>query len=264
MTKQIRALTRGLIVVKAINDADGPVGLQDLHRLTGIDKATLLRILATLEEQSWVYRGLSDGLYYLSYMLHDLGQHVGVYNAIAQAAAPVLDRLRQRFELPSDVSVYNGERMVLIETSRRGATFVPNYQLLRYRPSMLRSAIGRVYFSYCDERRRRAILERLRATATGAELVLANNETWLEEMIAGVRADGYALRDRALPLSQGETEKVAAVAVPVRVKDEIQACVNVLWPMSRFDEEEGVARFLPALKDAAEELAALFLERGIY
>lgn len=264
MTKQIRALTRGLIVVKAINDAKGPLGLQDLHRRTGIDKATLLRILATLEAQNWVYRGMSDNLYYLSYLMHDLGMHVGVYNAIAEASAPVLERLQQCFPWPSDICVYNGDRMAVIETSRRHAAFVPNYRLPRYRPPMLRSAVGRVYFAYSDERRRRTILEHLRGTATGGELALANDEPRLAELIATVLAQGYALRDEVLNQFAGETEKVGAIAVPVLVKEEIQACVNILWPVSVLSETDAVTHFLPALQQAAGELAVLFLEHGIY
>lgn len=56
MTKQIRALARGLAIVNAIDRASGPISLGELHHVTGIDRATILRILATLEQEGWVRR----------------------------------------------------------------------------------------------------------------------------------------------------------------------------------------------------------------
>ncbi|WP_302140078.1 helix-turn-helix domain-containing protein [Halomonas alkalicola] len=73
MSKTIQALARGLKVVNVIDAEDAPVSLKDLHEATGIDKATILRILATLESEGWVYRGIGDNRYRLTYKLHDLG-----------------------------------------------------------------------------------------------------------------------------------------------------------------------------------------------
>src|SRR5262249_31927489 len=65
MTKTIRCLERGLQVLRALN-ATPISSLRDVHRLTGIPKPTLLRILLTLEQSGAVSRRLADGRYRIS------------------------------------------------------------------------------------------------------------------------------------------------------------------------------------------------------
>ena len=52
--KSIRALERGLDVLQALQT--GPAGLKTLHEITGLPKATLLRILRTLTERNLIWR----------------------------------------------------------------------------------------------------------------------------------------------------------------------------------------------------------------
>ena len=60
--KSIRALERGLDVLQALQTGPG-AGLKDLHEITGLSKATLLRILRTLMERNLVWRRMADGAY---------------------------------------------------------------------------------------------------------------------------------------------------------------------------------------------------------
>lgn len=69
MVKSIESLARGLQVVDAIRQ-HAPASLATLHQSTGISKATLLRILKTLQEAGWVYRALGDATYRLSFSLN--------------------------------------------------------------------------------------------------------------------------------------------------------------------------------------------------
>ena len=60
--KSIRALERGLDVLQALRTGQG-AGLKDLHEITGLPKATLLRILRTLIERNLVWQRIADGAY---------------------------------------------------------------------------------------------------------------------------------------------------------------------------------------------------------
>ena len=60
--KSIRALERGLDVLQALQTGPG-AGLKDLHEITGLPKATLLRILRTLGERNLVWQRMADGAY---------------------------------------------------------------------------------------------------------------------------------------------------------------------------------------------------------
>lgn len=265
MTKQIRALARGLAVVNAIDSASGPVSLGELHHATGIDRATILRILATLEQEGWVYRGMGDKRYRLTYRLHDLGEHVSVHDAIAQVAAPFLERLQEALVWPSDIAIYDGQGMAIVETSRRRTAIVLNREVVGYRPSMLKSAMGRAYLGFCDERRLDAILARLRQQG-GEEGRLAGDVAYIRRLRERVQRLGYAQRDPSLfPLPSASEEEFDAIAVPVVVMGDVQACLSLVWVKSAHAEEEDVeARFAAKLSESATALAAAFEAHQLY
>ncbi|NIL96732.1 MAG: helix-turn-helix domain-containing protein, partial [Planctomycetales bacterium] len=50
----------------------GGLALKDLHRKTGIPKASLLRILRTLEEKGMIWQRMADGAYVPSFSLSEL------------------------------------------------------------------------------------------------------------------------------------------------------------------------------------------------
>ncbi len=262
MVQRIRALARGLQVVNAISDAEAPLGLAELHRATGIDKATLLRILATLEDEGWVYRGMGDQRYRLRCHIQTLGDSLDVHDTIAEIAAPVLDELQRELIWPSDIAVYDGEGMAIIETSRRRSPLIPNRQLLGYQPAMLLSGIGRVYLAYSDARRREQILERIRRRG-GYQAELASDRRYVKELIETVLEAGYALRDPTLGHFEAE-EEVTGMAVPILAQGEVQASLSLVWLSALQAPHEAIPRFHRRLRQAAEELSTRFLEQGIY
>nr|WP_067292076.1 helix-turn-helix domain-containing protein [Marinobacterium profundum] len=264
MTKQIRALARGLTVVNAINAAPGPVSLGDLHKATGIDRATLLRILATLDQEGWIFRGMGDRLYRLAYKLHELGEQVHIHDAIAQIAAPVLEQLQQELHWPCDISVFDGEGMAIIETSRSRSPFVLNREVIGYRPSMLKSAIGRAYLAYCDPRRRESILRRARSQ-DNEEGRLAADSAYIERTLQDVRNRGFGMRDSSLMSLPADTlEEFSAMALPIIVQDDIQACLSFVWMKSAYTSPGIEDAFYQQLKPRADTLAELFEENGLY
>ena len=58
--KTIRALDRGLEVL-AFLQAARAASLHDMHLATGLPKATLIRIVATLEQRGLIWQRIADG-----------------------------------------------------------------------------------------------------------------------------------------------------------------------------------------------------------
>src|SRR5262245_3845871 len=113
----MRGLERGLRVVEALESH--PISsLHDLHLATGIPKPSLLRVLQTLERFHLVSRRLGDGRYRASTNLTRRPRRNAKQERVAEAAAPVLDRLCQRISWPSDLFVPAGDHLLLVETSR--------------------------------------------------------------------------------------------------------------------------------------------------
>src|SRR3954469_3687134 len=118
----IRGLQRGLQVMQVLQTSS-IASLNDIHRATHISKPSLLRILKTLEQAGIVSRRLADGHYRLS-AFNRVNRKPDAYDRVAEAAAPVLDRLCQKVKWPSDLLVPAGNHMERRETSRALSPFV--------------------------------------------------------------------------------------------------------------------------------------------
>ena len=115
--KSIRSLERGLHVLRALQEQ--PISsLHVIHHLTRIPKPSLLRILYTLEQAGVVSRRLADGHYRISANQSHLTRKPDRYDRVAEAAAPVLDRLCRKISWPSDLMVPAGDHMEIRESSR--------------------------------------------------------------------------------------------------------------------------------------------------
>ncbi len=90
--KTIRVLERAIAAIRAIDD--GNKTLRDIHLATGIDKATLLRILQTFQNEGVLRRSMFDN----SYQRLPFGSGAGVYTeklmAYAEIATPFLQALQ--------------------------------------------------------------------------------------------------------------------------------------------------------------------------
>ena len=110
----IKSLERGLRVLRALHEC--PISsLHDLHEQTRISKPALLRILLTLQQSGMVSRRLADGRYRISANLSHLVRKRDRYDIVAEAAAPVLDRLCQQVSWPSDLMVPSGDHLEIQE-----------------------------------------------------------------------------------------------------------------------------------------------------
>ncbi|GGK67069.1 helix-turn-helix domain-containing protein [Amphritea balenae] len=256
MENLIRALSRGLHVIEYLQ-SHPPVSLAELHKGTDLPKVTLLRMLHTLQEEGWVYRGIGDDRYRLSYHLHHIGDNLMAVDALAEAAGPILDGLQADVLWPSDMAIRKGLVMAIVETTRKKQVVVVNRDSMGVEPEILRSAVGHAYFSFCSDTEREEILERL-MLQKGEQGRLAQDKEWIEQMVGIVRKRGYGLRDAAAwPAPAGA---LGGLAVPVFVEERVKACINIVWPEGAVTTEQVEEIYFPRLRAAADELTAVLQE----
>lgn len=265
MSKLIRSVTRALSVIEAFNAHDGVLSLNQLHQITQLDRATILRILATLTDAGWVYRGLGDQCYRLSYQLHELGARIPIHNSLAEIAAPVLEALQREVHWPSDLAIYNGKGIEIVETTRRHSPLFLSHGFIGYQPHMLQSAVGRAYLAWSHPKDQAVILNRLRQGGE-PDATLAKDEEWVREILQATRDKGYAERDSRYigGPEDNDTYPVQVAAIPIMVLGEVQATICVLWLDAFVQPGEVENILLPKLRNAADEIAQLALEHELY
>ncbi|MBR9829926.1 MAG: helix-turn-helix domain-containing protein [Oceanospirillales bacterium] len=261
MVKSIESLARGLHVVEAIR-LHAPASLALLHQHTGFSKATLLRILKTLQEAGWVYRALGDSRYRLSFTASRKMPENDPGEQLAELAAPIIQELQSRLRWPVDIAMRDELAMKIVETTRLHSVFILNRQVMGYRPPFLFSGNGRAYLAFCPEEERRSIIAGLKA-GKGKEGRLACDSVWLQQLLDVTRHQGYGVRESSyFGVGTTEGEQVEAIAVPVFQGESVRATLALSWPQGAISQPELHQHYYPLLRAAADRLAEQLHQQG--
>ena len=129
--KSIRALERGLEVLRLLNQYEGR-SLQALHEASGLPKATLLRILHTLEQSGLAWRAIYDGEWRCSVSLAAAERMSERAPRLAEAAAPHLAALQRKGKRVTVVSTMaTPTPMISDELRRQADAFVDVADLIK-------------------------------------------------------------------------------------------------------------------------------------
>jgi IclR family mhp operon transcriptional activator len=263
--KSIASLSRGLKVLQLMQ-VTGAASLNDLHRLTGYPKATLLRILRTLWEQGMIWKRIHDGYYIASYSLAELATRTDRDTRLVELASPHLARLTEEVLWPSILAVPRLTHMELLETNVPRSYFneIP-LGPLGFQINMLRSAAGRAYIAHCDPASRAATLEALRKGGRKGDRY-ASSETFIQHMVAQTRADGFGLRDPDFG-GHYDADRIEvddgrdSLAVPIYAGGQVLATLNVTWSMRALSRAQAVERLVEPLLRTAGNISTALVEK---
>jgi IclR family mhp operon transcriptional activator len=263
----IQGLQRGLQVMQVLQTSS-IASLHDIHCATHISKPSLLRILNTLEHAGVVSRRLADGHYRLSAFARAARKR-DAHERVAEAAAPVLDRLCQKVKWPSDLFVPAGDHMERRETSRALSPFIIHSPFhaprqIGAKVNWLLTGVGRAYLVYCPARERERILEKLRRSEKPEDR-LARDPRRLEPIFAETRRRGFGVRDPSYvgahygspPVDDG----LAGMAIPLQDGAHVYGSINILWIKAAFTVDEFAARHLADLRAAGREIVTALKKR---
>lgn len=259
--KSIESLRRGIEVLEAIRRSAG-LSLHALHCSTALPKASLLRILKTLEEAGVVQRRIADGLYLPRAGGPPMDETQRGRLRLTELAAPCLRALHARLPWPSDLAVRDGTRMLVLESNRALSRLSVNRRSVGFHPDMLLSAMGRAYVAFCPDDEREALLAELLGGAQQAGR--AHRREQVERVILASRRQGYGLRDPChLGPDADMAERFCAIAVPVRAGGGVAACLSCVWLSEVTTEERIVAQYLEPLQAAAAQIGARLEAAGV-
>jgi IclR family mhp operon transcriptional activator len=257
--KTIRALSRGLDVLGHIQ-ASGGLSLADIHRRTGLPKATLLRILLTLQDGGLIWQRIVDDAWLSSYTPHERARQLDDVAYLLEVASPILADMTRRVDWPSILAVPRLDHMEVIETNSPRSYFhhIP-LGPVGFQINMLLSATGRAYLGFCPEAERAAALARLRRSERPGD-ALARNEAWVERTLAATRQQGFGARsprfggDFDRPRSEWDDGR-NSIAVPILLNGRVPGVINLTWIKKVATARQVVEAHLPTLKAAAAAIA---------
>jgi IclR family transcriptional regulator, mhp operon transcriptional activator len=250
--KHVQALSRGLSVLRALNDAEGGWGsVRELADTTSLNRSTVRRLLETLQTEGLVRRSDSDDSYRLSRDVLTLSKGFTEDEWIARAASLVLGELLQKVVWPSDLLTLQGDTLLIRESTHRFSPLSFHGNMVRERLPLLSTAAGRAYLAFCPKEEREALLEGLLKKPEALPLGLDSPKA-IVRMLDKVRSQGYGV-------NVGEwidEQHVAAIAAPIFHRDKVAACLNIIMLKKAVTLETAIESYLPALKDAVAKIEA--------
>lgn len=251
--KQVISLSRGLEILRAVNH-EGRSTVGSLHRATGLDKPTIVRLLETLEQQGYLFRRPGETYYEPAGKVRQLSSGYSKHEEVGRKATPVLNEFRDVIGWPTNLAIYDGDAMVMAETIRplRGMAVV---RQPGYRFPLLRTSPGLAYFAHLEEEQRREILDRLASEPDPAGWNRPGcSEAELNEKLDLIRAQGYALADRDY-IAAVFDDNMWAMSVPINGECELHGAVGVMVLSQVLDEEDGIPQLIDPIRRLAARIA---------
>ena len=151
--KPVVALARGIDVLRVVNDQrSATVG--SIHKATGLDKATIVRMLETLEHEGYVMRIAGHAAYAPTGRTLLLSQGYDRHLWIGSVAEPILQDVREEVGWPVDFALFDQDAMIISQTAQdRGSVFFVR-RPPGYRAPVLITSLGLAYLAFCNEKDR--------------------------------------------------------------------------------------------------------------
>lgn len=228
MSKSIRAVERALDVLTCFTSRSPELTMTQISEMTGINKSTVHRLLATLEGKRFVERDASSGIYRPGVCLLHLAFLTLDHNNLRRLVAPFLSDLSSQYRENINLSVLDDVDVVyidVIESQQRVKLAAVAGQRL---PAFC-TASGKAILAFVPEEHVRRILERGMPRYTSKTIY--TEEAFMENM-RQAREQGFAI-------SEEEFEnEIDAVAAPIfNSSGKPIASVSVAGPSYRLTRE---------------------------
>lgn len=205
----IRSVTRALKLLALVN-TQYAVSLHDLHRMSGLPKPTVFRILTTLQAEGYVELEGRQGVYRVAAKVCELSAGYSEAAMLVDLCRPLLLAATQRIKWPLGLGVLDELEMAVRFSTMPHSPMAVESSTQGHRHSLLRSAMGAAYLAFCPDEERRLLLDlALEEAGPGADAAR------IHKRIEATRRRGYGLR---LPAKAGES---ATAALPIRHADRV-------------------------------------------
>ena len=239
----MRTVEKALRLLDFFSDKRPEIGLSELAKLSGIDKATVLRMLSDMAECGFVEQKTDDKKWRLGAGVLRLARLREVAQPVTRVLTPILERLAEQTGETAHASLISGRDLANIgvaEPARANRVHIePGLTL-----PLHATASGFAVTAFLRPEQREAVFARKLAAVTG------QTPTSREDLTARIeqaRARGYSVADQTFE------DEVYGLAMPIFGPDGF-ACgaLAVATPASRVTEALE-AQIIAALAPAARE-----------
>lgn len=249
--REVRGLSRGLAVLRALNALPGGIGgVSELAQATGLHRTTVKRLLETLRAEGLVHHKDEGTSYALGFEVRRLSEGYVAADWIDQVAAPAMRAHLRALSWPSDLATPDAGFMIVRESTHRASLLSQHRATIGIRIPMLVSSLGRAWLTWCADEEREATLSLLRERpdAVGE---MARDAAYVKRVLRETRKRGYAT-NRGEWLSEAS---VTAIGFPIRVGEHAIAAINLVLQKGVVSDRDIATKYVPRLRSLADEIS---------
>lgn len=245
----LEVLARGLRTLMTFNAEHRSLTLSELSQATDLSRATVRRILYTLESLGYV---TAEGRQFkLTPKVLGLAGAYLTSNDIASIMQPVVTRVTEEVNEACSAAVLDEADAVMIARASPPRIISVGLQL-GFRLPAYCTAVGRVLLAGLSDDDLRRMLDSIVTRRLTSETVI--DKSLLLEKVLAVREDGYSLVDQEVE------EGFRSIAVPVLNTPRSTMCaLHIGVPTHRAPMKRLTSEFLPLLIREASGVLPLFL-----
>jgi DNA-binding IclR family transcriptional regulator len=246
VARSVQVLRRAAKILSSFNHDHPERGVTELAQLLDLPKATVHRILYTLELDGLVQQNANNGKYHLGFQLVKLGLLALERIDLRKEALPFLEGLLEDCQETVDLAVFDDGQMFYLEVLESPQPVKISATAGRPLPAHC-TASGKAYLAYASEKDLETVVR------IGLEAYTPNSIREGEVL----REDLRLTRERGYSISQEEYEQgISAVAAPVMDNSEQPiAVIAIAGPTYRLSPER-LAELGRAARDTARELSS--------
>ncbi|TCT03590.1 DNA-binding transcriptional regulator [Aquabacter spiritensis] len=219
-----------------------------LHKMSGLPKSTIVRLLETLAGAGYVVKDAAGKGYRVTSAVNALS--CGYHGAplVVEAARPWAQTLTVQLRWPVAIAVLDENAALVAYTTCADSPMSPYQGILHHRLGLLSKALGRAYLAFCPLKERRLILDIL-ARAPHPDSHIDSSEGEVESMLDAVARQGFAARGPS-----GERTPSSSLAVPIFElgSPRVLGTIGITYYSSAVRWEQAVERYVPLLQSAAK------------
>lgn len=239
---QVRAVARALHIIQSFSFERKELSLRDISKLTALPKATVYRLLQTLEDHNVVVFDQKTEQYHLGYEAIRIGVIAQSSNSLESVAHETMRKIMLQTKQTANLYVKDGNERVCV-AQITGSQYIWCYSYLGARLPLYLGA-GKILLAFSDDEFIRDYLENQALTRVTENTIVEPNA--LRQELAHIRQKGYSI-------SIGERNDVSAsVAAPLfDYTGKCIACLTISGPAASFDDD-AISSYLEVLIPAAK------------
>ncbi len=232
MSKSIQVLERAMNLLEAFDENHQEMGVTELADRLGLHKATVHRILRTLEKGGFIQQNRDNGKYHLGWQLIPLGTLALQHFDLRRLASDLLNELLERHQETVDMAIYKAGEMYYIEVLES-----PQPVKIAARPGrglpIHCTATGKAFLAFAGLEDVEKILSRKLKRYTPQTIT---DPDLIREEFEEIRSKGYATSREEFEVG------ITAVAAPVfNRKGKVEAVIAIPGPSYRIPNDRMAA-----------------------